>query len=492
MLDDAHDEGEETLTLTLSIASGAHIADDSGTGTIENEDPLQRAWLARFGRTAAQRVLDGVQARLDGPRESGTRATLAGHALGGPGGGRFSVAGAARDRLGTPSDRFAPESAEARLRPRLAVRDLVTGSTFTLSGPAGGGHGALWGHGAFTGLAASGDGLSFGGGITTGMLGADYAIGRWVVGVPLAHSWGHGNWHSSARGNGRLASSLTGLYPYAGYDLTERLSLWGTAGHGQGLLSLRMKDGESYHAAMGMTMAAVGMGGDLVSGGPTGGLTLAIESDALLVRTTSGATTGPSGLLAATAADVSRLRLGLEGSVELLPAGGGSLTPTVEVGLRHDGGDAETGFGVEIGGGSVFADAGRGLAARVEVRGLVAHQTAGFGDWGVSGSLRFDPRPSSARGPSVSLTPSWGGPSSGGVEALFQRDAMTGLAAVAAPSAGLDAEAAYGLAVFGGRTTGIPFLGLRQSGASREVRLGCRLELPRREGLALELEGTGA
>ena len=59
-----------------------------------------------------------------------------------------------------------------------------------------------------------------------------------------------------------------------------------------------MKDGESYHTAMDMTMAAVGMRGDLVSGEPTGDLSLAIESDALLVRTTSGATSGPSGLLA--------------------------------------------------------------------------------------------------------------------------------------------------------------------------------------------------
>ena len=474
VLDDAHDEGEETLTLTLSNASGARIADDTATGTIENEDPLQRAWLARFGRTAAQRVLDGVQARLEAPRKSGTRATLAGQNLQGAG----EVA--ERDRSG----------ADARFRPRLSMRDLVTGSAFTLSGKAGGGIGALWGRGAFAGFAGSDDGLSLDGGVTTGMLGADYAIGRWVVGVPLALTRGDGNWHSPRRGSGRLASSLTGMYPYAGYQLAERLSLWGTAGYGQGVLRLTLKDGESYHTAMDMTMAAVGMRGDLVSGEPTDGLSLAIESDALLVRTTSEATTGPSGLLAAAVAGVSRVRLGLEGSVELLSAGARSLTPTVEVGLRHDGGDAETGFGVEIGGGSVFADAGRGLVAQVAVRGLVAHETAGFGDWGVSGSLRFDPKPSSDRGPSVSLTPSWGAPSSGGVEGLFRQETLTGLANETAPSAGLDAEAAYGLPAFGGRATGTPYLGVRRSEASREVRLGCRLELPRREGLAFNLEGT--
>ena len=210
------------------------------------------------------------------------------------------------------------------------------------------------------------------------------------------------------------------------------------------------------------------------------------------MRTTSEAASGPSGLLAAAVADVSRLRLGLEGSLDLAVAGGGWLTPTVELGLRHDGGDAETGFGVEMGGGSVFADANRGLSAQVMVRGLVAHQAADFRDWRLSGSLRFDPRPSSELGPSVSLMPSWGTSSSGGVEALMGRETLVGLTADsrAAAAGRLEAEAAYGLPVLGGRGTGTPYLGLGNSAALRELRLGCRLELPHREGMKLGIEGT--
>ena len=64
VLDDAHDEGEETLTLRLTNATGAVIADGEATGTIKNTDPLQRAWLARFGRTAATHVTDAVGERL--------------------------------------------------------------------------------------------------------------------------------------------------------------------------------------------------------------------------------------------------------------------------------------------------------------------------------------------------------------------------------------------------------------------------------------------
>ncbi len=496
VLDDAHDEGEETLTLTLSNASGARIADDVGTGTIENADPLQRAWLARFGRTAAQRILDGVQARLEAPREAGVRATFAGHSLGGPGEEAAFRAGgagmAARDRFAAVPGRFSPAAAEGRVRPRQpALRDLATGSGFTLSGPTGGGLGTLWGRGSYSAFRGSAEALALDGGVATGMVGADYAIGGWVLGLPLAVSLGDGHWQSPGR-EGRMASSLSGLYPYAGYRLSQRLSLWGTAGYGQGDLTLTMKDGESYRTGLDLRMAAAGLRGDLLSVGPEGGPSLAVESDALFLRTASDAASGPSGLLAAAAADVSRLRIGLEGSLELALDGGQSLRPAVELGLRHDGGDAETGLGLEIGGGSGFTDAARGLTARVAVRGLVAHQTSGFRDWGISGFLRFDPRPSSDLGPSVALTPSWGAPSTGGVEALFRRETLSGLAVTesASPGGRLDAETAYGFAVLDGRATGTPYLGVGRSEALHEVRVGCRLERPRRQGLALNLEGT--
>ena len=66
VLDDAHDEGEETFALHLSNAVGAELADAQATGNIANSDPMPRAWLApvrahrvgararRGGRAAAQ------------------------------------------------------------------------------------------------------------------------------------------------------------------------------------------------------------------------------------------------------------------------------------------------------------------------------------------------------------------------------------------------------------------------------------------------------
>ena len=81
VLDDAHDEGEETMRLRLSAASGAAIADGVATGTIENSDPIPHAWLARFGRTVAGHVTDAIADRLTGPAGGGSHVTLGGRRL---------------------------------------------------------------------------------------------------------------------------------------------------------------------------------------------------------------------------------------------------------------------------------------------------------------------------------------------------------------------------------------------------------------------------
>ena len=84
VLDDAHDEGSETLTLTLSNASGAHIEDGTATGTINNTDPMPQAWLARLGRTVGSQVVDALTQRLEGA--SGSHVTVGGIPLtGAPG-----------------------------------------------------------------------------------------------------------------------------------------------------------------------------------------------------------------------------------------------------------------------------------------------------------------------------------------------------------------------------------------------------------------------
>ena len=108
------------------------------------------------------------------------------------------------------------------------------------------------------------------------------------------------------------------------------------------------------------------------------------------------------------------------GSVEI---GRGTLTPTIEAGLRYDGGDAETGAGLEIGGGLGYST-GR-LKVHLDTRELLVHQATGYQEWGLSGSVAYTPDPD-GRGLNVRLGSSWGNTRSG-VQALWSHDPARGL-----------------------------------------------------------------
>ena len=83
LLDDAVDEGKETFTLTLSNPRGAFLRamHREAKGVIKNDDPLQQAWLGRFGRAAASDAIAAVTARFETPRGAGSHLTFAGQRL---------------------------------------------------------------------------------------------------------------------------------------------------------------------------------------------------------------------------------------------------------------------------------------------------------------------------------------------------------------------------------------------------------------------------
>ena len=62
VIDDTHDEGSETLQLTLSNPNPSRVklARATATGTINNSDPMPRAWAVRLGRTISSQVVDGL------------------------------------------------------------------------------------------------------------------------------------------------------------------------------------------------------------------------------------------------------------------------------------------------------------------------------------------------------------------------------------------------------------------------------------------------
>ena len=230
---------------------------------------------------------------------------------------------------------------------------------------------------------------------------------------------------------------------------------------------------ESLQADIGWSMASLGLRSE-VFGLSGGGPRLALVSDALWTRTTSGRTAG----MMAGAADVSRLRLGVESSWTLNP-GLGSIQPKLEAGLRHDGGDAETGFGLELGGGLAWQMPELGLSIDVQGRTLLLHEAEGRDDIGFSASLSWDPGPESKLGPKFSLRQDFGGQASGGLQSLFSSNPINdsmGMGMGMPPASRWTAEAGWAMAGFAKRFLISPTVGYGFSGIGRDYSLGWALE----------------
>ena len=484
ILDDAVDEGEETFTLKLMNARGAAIGDGEATGTIENSDHMPKAWTARFGRTVAAHVVDAVQARLEGA--SNSYLELGGQRLGGD----PDVPEAAQHLAPEPDLWEEPDPA-AMPGQDITARQLLLGTAFHLvSEPgeeAGGPRLSAWGRVASSGFEGREDKLSLDGTVTTATLGVDGVWKRWLSGLLLAYSEGEGSFTHLDLPGGDVSSSLTSLHPYAAYTLSDRVRLWGTVGYGTGGLRLLLENQRAMDTDLTMTMGALGVRGSLLKPSSAGGLELALRSDVLWMVMDSAKADN----LAATEAEASRLRLVLEGSRPVALAGGGSFTPSLEIGLRQDGGDAETGTGVEVGGNLRYASAW-GLSIEASLRALVAHEEQDYREWGASGALRFDPG-RQGRGLTASIVPTWGTASSG-ISRLWEQSTAAGLApdspmATAAAEGRLQAELGYGLVALKGRALLTPYarVALVES-ADQAWHLGTRLALA--ESLNLSVEAS--
>ena len=445
VLDDALDEGSETLTLTLTNPepSSVRLADAEATGTIRNTDKMPKAWIARFGREAASHVVDAIVERLR--VEPQPHVVLGGQKLsfeadsllldGGlrgnaPALGAWNTGAAERASLlaqypdsrlaGSPGrslNRRTGEDAKASWR-KLDMNGLLLASSFHLASAENmdsGSRWSVWGRGKLSSFEGREDALRLSGDVTTATLGVDLERERWLVGVTLSRSAGEGSFKTGGACevgcSGEVESTLAGLYPYVRYRVSQKLSLWGVIGHGQGDLTLKPAGVGSLETDIEMSMAAAGARGVLLPASESGGFELALRTDVFVTSTSSEAAAN----LVETEAETSRIRLLLEGSRAFRFGKDAVLTPSFQVGVRHDGGDAKTGGGLEVGGSLRYA--AKRLTIEISARGLLTHQESDYEEWGVSGSIRLGSA-EQGRGLSMRLGSAWGA-ESGGAERLW-------------------------------------------------------------------------
>ena len=468
VLDDPHDEGKETLTLTLSNARGATIADGEATGTIKNTDPMPKALAVRFGRTAGEHLVEALDNRLSSAR--GSHASVAGADL-------------LADQAWTPQ-REGEESAGPERE--MTLRDLVIGSHFHLESERGEpGSAALsaWGRFARSGFDAEEDEVTLDGDVTSGILGADAEWDRLLAGVMLSWSTGDGSYRSSdGAGEGTAKSTVAGVYPYARLSVSERVAVWGIAGAGSGDLTLTPRDKDPMRTDLDLRVGALGVRGEVLDGTGPSKIGLNVRSDALWTETRTSKTDD----LIATRGSTTRLRLIAEVD-RVLPIGEfASLTPRGEIGVRIDGGDAETGTGIELGAGASYT-AGA-LSIETKIRTLVAHEAEGYEEWGASAALRLNPSPS-GRGLTLSITPTWGS-AEPGAEHLWSTRPDAHASAREAERR-LEAEIGYGLGR--GHTPGVitPYVSA-SLGGSETWRTGAQWAITPEVNVQLEGARTDA
>ena len=482
VLDDLHDEGRETFTLKLRNAKGAAIEDGEATGTIINSDEMPRAWLARFGRAAAEHVVDAIGGRMRGP--PAMQMTLGGQALDWSaepdalptmGSAPLTGAGTGLTESGpllAGANGFARglnertgEDAEAPIH-ELSMPDLLLNSSFHMAsadgaGGAGSGRWSVWGRAARSGFEGAEGALTLKGDVTTATLGFDYERNRWLAGVALSRSSGEGSYEKAGM-RGEVESVLTGVYPYARYSVSERLSVWGVVGHGQGDMTLEPEGATSADTDIDTTMAAGGARGVLLPARGAGAFELALRADLLAVETSSDAASN----LAASEVGTSRIRLLIEASRSFRAGAASSIAASAEAGLRYDGGDAETGSGLEVGGSLRWTSGS--LTIEVAARGLMAHSEDDYEEWGVSGSVQYAPG-ANGRGFSLRAGSAWGA-AAGGAERIWSQRTAGLAGGKFAPGAGLDAEAGYGFGFRGGLLT--PYTGVALSDSGDTWRAG--------------------
>ena len=420
-IDDDKVEPEETFMVRL-VPEWPVVERVEATGTIlDNDAAAARAralkvMLASFGREVAQEAVEVVEERL-GDVASGSHVTLAGQRV-----PLASMSAAVGERDGEEAlsggfDREASHRREVDKRRSVSVREIVSDSAFALSFgvPEEAGSGArdrwtVWGRTGWSEFSGRPEGeLSAQGKVFSGYVGLDARVrDDLVLGMALSHSEGDMSYERSGAG-GAVDARLTSVLPYGRWTAGGGLSVWGLAGAGWGEVEL-VDDLGATRTGIGMGLLALGWRQELEAWQE---VEWALKGDGFVVEVDSEA----AWMLPATRAGVQRLRLMLESGTEWSVAEHGRLRTKVEFGGRWDGGDAQRGYGSEVGGSLEYVDSRLGVGIEGRGRYLLGHESQGFRAWGASLGVRVDPG-GDGEGVWMGLSPVWGAPHSG-VQSLW-------------------------------------------------------------------------
>ena len=408
-------EGTATVTVTASNPAG-----DVSTSfaVVVATDPVEKAVLndalAAIGRSMLSSTASVIGSRFELASTGSSQMAFAGSRFGGSMSPQMQ-------RLLSGNDPFAMQermderalfdgsAARAQMGGYGLTADrLLSGTSFNMPLNAvgtGDARFAIWGAGDLASFEGEPDDGMYDGSSSSGYIGVDARGDGWLAGVSVSRSGAEADYsfdnvaRTGVSGGGTLETSVTAFHPYARLEVGADSEVWVIGGFGSGEADLsRTHVTGTQSSDLSMAMAVGGLRRALAM--EFGGADLSLRGDAgfLSLETDSGmmAVDGLS-------ASVSRLRLGLEASWE-----GESATPFVEVSGRFDGGDGQTGGGLELAGGLRILNAESGFGLEAKGRVLAMHTGEGYSESGIGVTASFEPG-AGGRGITFRLSPRWGG-----------------------------------------------------------------------------------
>jgi len=412
---------EETFYVHLESSESAQIEKSTATAIVMQETKeaqnVMTAYVARFVRTVSVNLIEALQERF---QLEGSSCTVAQRAD--------------MVRLWHTPVEWTP-----------SLGELLSGCRISKTTVSSGGRFGVWGRGSFRQFNGRGeDALTLSADVTTATAGVDYRWNTgWLGGVMVAHSQGDGSYDYTGKEAGALESGLTGIYPYLSYQSSE-WELWLSGGYGWGNAAVPQLDGD-----LTSRFGTIGFRGDLASVHST---RLNYFGDFLL----TDAKVNVHGIHA----EVIRVRLGMESSFQITSG----IRPYLEANVRQDGGDAETGTGLEIGGGLRISYPQWKIRGEIRSQGLVLHSAEGYTEWGLSGSILVG---NPSEGLSVQLRPSYG-PNQG--MSLYRQQTILEYGSPQSSIHRTELELGYGVPIRNGQARSI--VGVTQFSGGQLLRLG--------------------
>ena len=465
VVDDEDTEGAKTVVFSGSTtATGFNDIENVTLTIIDNDEggasESMEAVLPELARVSVTSVIDVLSGRI---------AQVASGSLGE---GSVSFAGHSSLAQALAANQQGLNDGDLSLLEALAGSSIAleldgTGTAAPSAGGQAGSSGVgVWASANYDRISSTAPGVGdWDGNSFSLFVGVDGHVSRNTL-IGVAASWSKGSTEFDDDPTLEIDTSLLGLNPYIGWHSDDgKKTAWGTVGYSSGDFEQDQKN--NLKTDLKMTVLAIGGSTRFAE---RSGSDFNIKGDLSTAELTTDATSG----VPEVKSKAHRARVAVEAEVNKASDSGGHVMRSVALGLRYDGGDGDTGSGLELDG--ELGWSGRSVSVSGAANVLLFH-TGDLKEWGLGGLIRYEPSHAKGRNLTFRAQPSYG-PGESGSGQLWDQQVKDLDEDGGEPEARLVMDAGWGLAALSGRGLLTPYSGLELSeGGSRVYRLGSRVAI---------------